>query len=132
MKRITPILGLVLVAVALVVMVAGCSGDAGNRGGYGGGGSEGGDTTGTGETGTAANTVNEQGLAFNPATLTVKVGDTVTFVNGDSATHDVEIDGKQLGEHGPGEKVQWTAEKAGSYPYRCTIHPSMTGEIVVE
>lgn len=129
MKRITPILGLALVALALVVLVAGCSGSSGTRGGYGGGG---GSTGGTGTGGGTSNTVTEKGLAFDPASLTVKVGDTVTFLNEDSATHDVEIDGKQLGEHGQGAKVQWTADKAGTYPYRCTIHPSMTGEIVVQ
>jgi len=92
--------------------------------------------TGGGTTGEAASggstTVVEDGFAFEPATLQVNVGDTVTFRNDDSAPHIVKIDGKELGNQDPGASVTWTAEKAGTYPYVCTIHPAMTGEIVVK
>ncbi len=47
-------------------------------------------------------TVVEKGFAFDPATLDVKVGDTVTFKNEDSAPHNVKIDGKELGAQDPG------------------------------
>jgi plastocyanin len=77
-------------------------------------------------------TVVEKGFAFEPATLDVKVGDTVTFKNEDSAPHNVSIDGKELGSQDPGASVTWTAEKAGTFPYTCTIHPSMNGTIVVK
>ena len=40
--------------------------------------------------------------------------------------------GGELGTQGQGEIVTWTAEKAGAFPYSCTIHPSMTGEIIVK
>jgi plastocyanin len=80
----------------------------------------------------AGPTVVEKGFAFEPATLDVKVGDTVTFKNEDSAPHNVKIDGKELGMQDPGASVSWTAEKAGSFPYTCTIHPSMNGQIVVK
>jgi plastocyanin len=77
-------------------------------------------------------TVVEKSFAFEPATIDVKVGDTVTFKNEDSAPHNVSIDGKELGNQDPGASVTWTAEKAGTFPYTCTIHPSMNGTIVVK
>ena len=86
----------------------------------------------TGGSSSAGPTVVEKGFAFDPATLEVKVGDTVTFKNEDSAPHNVKIDGKELGTQDPGASVTWTAAAAGSFPYSCTIHPSMTGEIVVK
>lgn len=80
----------------------------------------------------AGATVIEQNFAFNPASLDVKVGDVVTFKNEDSAPHDVEIDGASLGQQQAGASVTWTASKAGSFPFKCTIHPSMTGQITVK
>jgi plastocyanin len=77
-------------------------------------------------------TIVEKGFAFDPPTLEVKVGDTVTFKNEDSAPHIVSIDGKQLSTQTQGASVTWTAPQAGTFPYSCTIHPSMTGEIVVK
>jgi plastocyanin len=86
----------------------------------------------SGSASSAGATVVEKGFAFSPASLEVKVGDTVTFKNDDSAPHNVSIDGKELGMQDPGASVTWIAEKAGSFPYTCTIHPSMNGEIVVK
>jgi len=110
------------VCLALVSVIAGCS----SGGSSGGGGTTGG--TGT----TAGPTVVEQDFAFDPGSLEVKVGDTVTFTNEDSAPHNVSIDGKNLGDQNQGDSVTWTAEKVGDFPYTCTIHPSMTGTIVVK
>lgn len=81
---------------------------------------------------TSGATVVEIDFAFEPKRLEVKVGDTVTFTNEDSAPHVVSIDGTNLGNQERGVSVTWTAEKAGTFPYICTIHPSMTGEIVVK
>jgi plastocyanin len=80
----------------------------------------------------SAPTVVEKGLAFDPSTLEVKIGDTVTFKNEDTAPHIVQIDGQDLGQQEPGASVTWTAATAGTFPYSCTIHPSMTGEIIVK
>lgn len=112
--------GFGIAAVALLVMaLAGC----------GSGGSGGSSTGGTG--GATGTTISEENISFNPASTSVKVGDTVTFVNNDSTPHEVSIDGKDLGRQAVGESVTWTPTKAGSYPYKCIIHPSMTGEITV-
>jgi plastocyanin len=115
--------------LGLVLAVVGCSSGGGSTTGGYGTPPAGTSSTGSGATGT---TVVEKGFAFDPATLDVKVGDTVTFKNEDSAPHNVSIDGKELGSQDPGASVTWTAAKAGSFPYSCTIHPSMTGEIVVK
>lgn len=118
---------LVIVAFVLLIALAvvGCSG-SGSSGTAG--------TGGTTTPGTAADgaTVIEKSFAFDPAALEVKVGDTVTFTNEDSTQHIVSIDGRELAAQDPGASVTWTADKAGTFPYSCTIHPSMTGEIVVK
>lgn len=110
------------VCLAVIAVVAGCSGGGGTSTAPGGGGS----------TTTSGATITEKGFAFEPTSLEVKAGDTVTFMNQDSAPHNVKIDGKELGTQNQGESVTWNAEKAGSFPYNCTIHPSMTGTIVVK
>jgi len=119
-----------LVTVTLLVLVLGLVGCSGSGGSTTTNPPSGGvNTVGTPAAGA---TVVEKNFAFEPATLEVKVGDTVTFKNEDSASHVVSIDGKELGNQAPGASVTWTAEKAGSFPYTCTIHPSMNGLITVK
>src|SRR5881397_3573545 len=74
------------------------------------------------------------GPFFSPANLTVKVGKTVTWVNKDTVTHTVTSDGSSLFDSGfmpTGATFQFTFTAAGTYPYYCTVHPSMKGAIVV-
>jgi len=128
MRRDIRILVATLLSAALIAVLAGCGGGGGGGGspyGTNGGAEEGGAATG-------GTVVIEKGFAFQPASLEVKVGDTVTFTNEDSAPHNVNIDGADLGSQAQGASVTWTAEKAGTFPYTCTIHPAMTGEIVVK
>jgi len=69
---------------------------------------------------------------FTPATLTVSVGSTVTWTNADAATHSVTFDnGPDCGNLATGASTTVTFSAAGSYPYHCKIHPSMTGSITV-
>jgi plastocyanin len=110
-------------AALLVFGLVGCSGGGAPAGS---GSSSGGGTAAGGAT------ITEQNFAFNPATATVKVGDTVTFTNNDSAPHNVKIDGQELGTQNQGESKTWTASKAGAFPYSCVIHPAMTGQITVQ
>jgi plastocyanin len=72
--------------------------------------------------------------AFDPASATVAVGDEVTWTNTDGITHTATAtDGAwDSGGISAGGEFTFTAEAPGTYPYRCTIHPSMTGELVVE
>src|ERR1700761_2893638 len=73
-------------------------------------------------------------FVFGPQTLTVPVGTTVTWTNSDDIPHtSVSTDGvfksKVLDTD---EKFSYTFTKAGTYPYYCTIHPKMTGTVVVQ
>jgi plastocyanin len=73
-------------------------------------------------------------FVFGPQTLTVPVGTTVTWSNSDDIPHTaVSTEGvfksKVLDTD---EKFSFTFTKAGTYPYYCTIHPKMTGKIVVQ
>ena len=81
----------------------------------------------------AGNTVTIQNMAFNPQTLDIKVGTTVTWINNDTVTHDVVIDSGLFtsGNLTHGMSYNYTFNQTGSYPYHCAIHPSMTGTIVV-
>lgn len=72
--------------------------------------------------------------AFSPASLTVAPGATITVVNRDSARHDVDARGKEFKTAllAQDESGTFTAPgKAGSYPFGCSVHPSMTGTLIV-
>ena len=73
-------------------------------------------------------------FSFGPGTRTVPVGTTVTWANRDDIPHTVvSTDGafksKVLDTD---EKFSFTFSKAGTYPYFCSIHPKMTGKVVVQ
>ncbi len=79
-----------------------------------------------------ANTVTIQNFAFNPGTLTVKQGTKVTWTNQDSATHKIKSDTFNSENLNQGDKFEFTFDTKGSFDYSCSIHPSMTGKVVVE
>ena len=73
-------------------------------------------------------------FSFGPGTLTVPVGTTVTWTNRDDIPHTVvstegAFKSKVLDTD---EKFSFTFSRAGSYPYFCSIHPKMTGKVVVQ
>lgn len=72
-------------------------------------------------------------FVFGPQTLTVPVGTTVTWTNSDDIPHtSVSTDGVFKSRVlDTDEKFSYTFTKAGTYPYYCTIHPKMTGKVVV-
>jgi plastocyanin len=83
----------------------------------------------------ATTSVKIKDMAFSPADITVKVGDTVTWTNNDSMAHTItETDG-QTGPKSstidPGKSFVFTYDHAGTYKYDCSIHPSMTGSVTV-
>jgi plastocyanin len=73
-------------------------------------------------------------FSFGPQTLTVRVGTTVTWTNGDDIPHtSVSTEGVFKSKvMDTDEKFSYTFTKAGKYPYYCTIHPKMTGEVLVQ
>jgi amicyanin len=77
--------------------------------------------------------VNITDFKFNPATLTVPVGTTVTWTNQDEEPHTIAA--KDGSFHSPGMDTHatysFTFNTPGSYDYICSIHPFMTGTVVV-
>lgn len=91
------------------------------------------DSPGAPKPATAAGTVTIVDFGFEPAELTVAKGATVTWSNTGDATHTVKwSDGtpESAGLTG-GATYERTFETAGSFPYVCGIHGSMTGTIAV-
>jgi plastocyanin len=83
----------------------------------------------------AGNTaVNIDNFVFGPQTLTVPVGATVIWTNKDDIPHTaVSTDGVFKSKvMDTDEKFSYTFTKAGTYPYFCSIHPKMTGAVVVK
>ncbi len=87
----------------------------------------------TGSPAMAKDTVTIQNMAFSPASLTVKVGDKVTWTNQDSVGHSATADDNSFdtGVLSTGQSGSTTFSKAGTYTYHCSVHPSMHGTIIV-
>ncbi len=73
-------------------------------------------------------------FVFGPQTLTVPVGATVTWTNKDDIPHTtVSTDGVFKSKvMDTDEKFSYTFTKAGTYSYFCSVHPKMTGKVVVQ
>jgi plastocyanin len=72
---------------------------------------------------------------FSPETLTVKSGEKVTWINRDEEPHTVVSVQKQFKKSGAldtDQEFTITAGAPGTYTYFCSVHPKMTGTIVVE
>jgi plastocyanin len=74
------------------------------------------------------------GFAFAPSTVTIHVGDSIEWVNGDSVGHTVTADDASFdtGTIAGGTKASLTFDTVGTFPYHCSIHSSMHGTVVVE
>ena len=77
--------------------------------------------------------VNIKDLAFSPATLRIKVGQTVEWVNGDPLAHTVTADDKSWGSGflSQGGRYVHRFTAVGSFPYHCEPHPQMKATIIV-
>ena len=73
-------------------------------------------------------------FSFGPQTLTVSVGTTVVWTNRDDIPHTVvSTDGVFKSKvRDTDEKFSYTFTNAGTYPYFCSVHPKMTGKVVVQ
>jgi plastocyanin len=75
-------------------------------------------------------------FAFSPQEMTVKQGTTVTWTNLDGVGHTIvsdagapdAISSEPISQ---GASFSFTFTKPGTYPYHCSIHPSMTGSVIV-
>ncbi|OWW21846.1 cupredoxin domain-containing protein [Noviherbaspirillum denitrificans] len=83
----------------------------------------------------AEHTVVIEGMQFAPATLEVRPGDTVIWKNKDPYPHTATAvggSGFDSGEIKPDRSWKFVAKKAGTFPYECTLHKTMTGKLVVK
>jgi plastocyanin len=126
MRRILlPLCAVLVVGLAL----AGC----------GGGGSSSGSTPTSSSSSSSSSSgggteIKMQNIAFAPKATTVKVGQKVTWVNDDSAAHNVTADSGasfKSKDFGSGGTFSFTPTKAGTIKYVCTLHPGMTATLTV-
>jgi plastocyanin len=70
---------------------------------------------------------------FDPKTIEVEAGQTVTWTNEDNFTHTVQVDGQEDHKVGQGESVSLPFDTPGTYHYVCTLHrQDMDGEVIVK
>ena len=77
--------------------------------------------------------VNIADFSYMPASTTVAPTQTVTWVNQDGTAHTVTFDsGPDCGNVAAGASLSATFGTAGTFPYHCTIHPTMKGTVTVQ
>ena len=93
-----------------------------------------GEMTDTGSTGVAQSKIEIKDFAFIPQTITVKSGQRITWINHDEEPHTVVSVEKQF-KKSPAldtdQEFTVVAGSPGTYSYFCSVHPKMTGTIVV-
>jgi plastocyanin len=102
-------------ALAVTVVAAGCGG--------------------TGSTAPVATTAVSMAKSyrFDPKTIEINAGQTVTWTNDDNFTHTVKVDGMDDHKVGRGDSVSIRFDKAGTYHYVCTLHSKdMHGTVIVK
>jgi len=85
-------------------------------------------------TGNKQNKIEIKDFAFNPQTLIVKSGEKITWINRDEEPHTVVSVEKQFKKSNAldtDQEFTITAGAPGTYTYFCSVHPKMTGKIVV-
>jgi plastocyanin len=82
----------------------------------------------------AGPTVKIDNFVFGPEALTVTVGTTVTWINQDDIPHSVVANDKAFKSKvlDTDERFSFTFTKAGEYGYFCSLHPHMTGKVIVK
>ena len=85
--------------------------------------------------GAKENRIEIKDFAFNPQTITVKSGQKITWINHDEEPHTVVSVGKKFQKSSAldtDQEFSITAGATGTYEYFCSVHPKMTGTIVVK
>ena len=79
-------------------------------------------------------TVDIRSFKYKPATVTVKKGGRVRFVNADNAAHTATADDRSYDTQtiDQGKTRMVTFSRAGTFPYHCDFHPFMKGTVVVK
>jgi plastocyanin len=93
-----------------------------------------GDMQDAGSSGAGQNKIEIKDFAFNPQTITVKSGEKITWINRDEEPHtivSVEKQFKKSSALDTDQEFTVVAGPPGTYSYYCSVHPKMTGTIVV-
>jgi plastocyanin len=125
LHRLPHLIGTTSVLALLALSGLSCNSSDNPTGPGGGGGAADKTITIVGESGASS---------FSPSPDTVNVGQTVAWHNAAGATHTATANGGAFntGNIGAGKtSAAITMNTAGSFPYHCSIHPSMTGTLVV-
>ena len=84
-------------------------------------------------TGDYGQSKNDPASSFSPGTVTIAIGGTVTWTNHDITTHtSTATAGAWNTSIAPGATFSRVFPAAGTFDYKCTIHPTMSGSIVVK
>ena len=122
------------ILVALCAVLALALGLAACGGSSGGGSTSASTSAPASSSGGSGVTIKMQNIQFSPKDTTVKVGQKVTWTNDDNTDHNVTADSGadfKSKDFGNGATFSFTADKAGTIKYVCTIHPGMTGTLNV-
>jgi plastocyanin len=120
----------IISGATLALAAAACGGGPAVTTGPGGPGAP---SAAAGCTGSPGTPVGIANFAFNPTSVTVAVGGTVTWANADTTVHTVTFDaGPDCGRLNTGGTVTRTFDTAGTFTYHCAIHSSMKGTVVVQ
>ena len=69
---------------------------------------------------------------FDPKTIEIEAGQTVTWTNEDNFTHTVQVEGQEDHKVEQGDSVEITFDEPGTYDYVCTLHSQdMDGTVIV-
>ncbi|MGE5205177.1 MAG: cupredoxin family copper-binding protein [Chlamydiota bacterium] len=87
-----------------------------------------------GENKAQATEVKVDNFTFSPNTLTVPLNSSVTWINRDDIPHVIASNDGLFKSRAldTDQKFSYTFTKAGTYPYYCSVHPTMVGKIVVK
>jgi plastocyanin len=89
----------------------------------------------TGSSGAGQNKIEIKDFAFNPQTIRVKSGEKITWINRDEEPHtivSVEKQFKKSSALDTDQEFTIVAGAPGTYSYYCSVHPKMTGTIIVK
>lgn len=116
--------GIIFLTV-IIGMTGSCSESGDPMGDNGGNG--GGDGT------PGVNEVWIKGTAFGPSTITISAGTTITWTNKDAVAHTVTSDNGLFDSGNINGNSTYSRQfpTAGTYPYHCTPHPTMTATVIV-
>jgi len=127
LRRLLPTAAACLALLPAGAVIAGCGSDDDSGGG--------GDAAAPAETTSGGGVaVKIKDIKFDPKTVTVKVGQTITWTNEDGIAHNVTAEkGADFKSDNlsKGDTFDFTPEQAGTIDYVCTIHPGQDGSITV-